>query len=131
MMRKIFLIFWLSSLFGLGCSTPGSFGEGQAFCSVALSDRHQLARDIVQCFIPTDALPSGIRIVFRARALQGIVEAVGVINEFRSDFSLDAYDAAVWMVMVRIEANNPTLFDSRNGRAVRGAKGAVAAHRIR
>ena len=89
---------------------------------------NRFLRDVVQRFIPTDALPSGIGVGFGPRALERIIQALRVIDKFRRGFAFDAHDAAVGMIVIGIEGDDPAVLDGGDGGAVGGAERAVAAH---
>ena len=77
--------------------------------------------------VPRDALPSRIRSAFGAGASEWIIEPVLIVDQLRRGFTFDAYHAAVGMIVIRIEPNDPAILDRRNRRAMRRAERAVAA----
>ena len=83
--------------------------------------------DVIEGFVPRDALPSRIRIAFGPGASEWIIEPVLIVDQLRRGFTFDAYHAAVGMIMIRIEPSHAAVLDGRDRRAVRRAERAVAA----
>jgi hypothetical protein len=80
--------------------------------------------------IPADSLPTRVRIALRPRALQWIVKAVGMVEEFRSGFALDAHHSSVGMNRIRVETNHPAVLDGCDGGAVGRTEGTVASNGV-
>ena len=76
-------------------------------------------RNIIEGFVPRDALPSRIRSAFGPRASEWIIEPVLIVDKLRRGFTFDAYHAAVGMIMIRHRAESPG--HSRPSRSSRSA----------
>ena len=57
------------------CAAFGAFSKRDGFSAVALANFQNAPRDIIECFIPANALPSGIGIAFGPRAFEWIIRA--------------------------------------------------------
>jgi hypothetical protein len=53
-----------------------------------------------------------------------------MIHQLRRSLALDAYDAAIGVIMIGIEPDDSPALDSCNGGAMRRAKRTVAAHEM-
>lgn len=53
-----------------------------------------------------------------------------MIHQLRRSLALDAYDAAIGMIMIGIEAGDSAVVDGRDRRAMRGAERAVTADSV-
>ncbi len=87
----------------------------------------QTVRNVIECFIPTDSLPSGIGIALRPRAHQRVVETIGVIDQLGRRFALETKHAAVRMVGVGFKPHDLAIRHGSDGRAVRRAQSAKSA----
>src|SRR5262249_36338861 len=76
-------------------AAPGAFRQRDRAGAVTLADVEQLGGDVVERLIPAHAPPAGIGIALGTRALERIVEPVGMIELLRRRLALDAHDAAV------------------------------------
>src|SRR4029453_6426641 len=76
-------------------SAPCALCQRHGARTISFADEIQLLRDVVQRFIPTDSLPSGIGIVLRSCALQRKIEPGRMINQLRPPLALDENNAAV------------------------------------
>src|ERR1051325_5939816 len=112
-----------------GCAALGAFGEDDRLGAVAFANVQNTLRDVVEGFVPGNALPAGIGVAFGTRALKRIVAAIALVNQLRRGFALAAYNAAVRMIVIGVEAGHAAVFDRRDGRAVRCTKGAITANR--
>src|SRR5262245_56604884 len=56
-----------------------------------------------------------------------MAETIGMMDQFRRGFPFDAHDTAVGMIVIRIQLRYSAVLDGSDGRAMRGAEGAVAA----
>src|SRR5262249_17922899 len=111
-----------------GRSAAGAFGQRDGARTVALANRIQSSRNVVQRFVPTDPWPARIGIALGARPLQRKIEPIGMIHQLRRCFALDAENTAVGMIVVCIETDDFSICDGCDGRAVGGAESAIAAH---
>jgi hypothetical protein len=53
-----------------------------------------------------------------------------MIDQFGRSFALEAENTTVWMIVIGLEADDLFVGHRRNGRAMRRAQGAEAAHRV-
>src|SRR5580765_6397249 len=109
------------------CAALGTFGEGDGFRAVALTNFHNAPGHVIQSVVPRNPLPSRVGIAFGPRASEWIIEPVLIVDKLRRGFTFDAYHAAVGMIMIRIEPSDPAVLDGRYRRAMRRAERAVAA----
>src|SRR4029077_8257057 len=87
-------------------STPCAFRQRHSTRTISFADEIQPLRDVVQRFIPTDSLPSGIGIVLRSCALQRKIEPVTLINKLWRRLARDAKTAAVGVIEICIEPHH-------------------------
>src|SRR5580765_4543502 len=111
-------------------ASSGPFCERDGASSVTVSNGNKFLSDFAQRLIPTDALPTGIAIAFRSRALERVVEPIGMIDELRRGFAFDAENPTVRMIRVTNKPSHFPRFYRRDGGTMRRAQGAIAAHRI-
>src|SRR5574341_2468279 len=107
-----------------GGPAGGALDQGDGLGAVTLADGAQPLRDGIERLIPTGPLPTRVSIALGASASQGIVETVGMVDQFRRRLALDADHPAVGMIRIRIEPGYPTVLDGGYGGAVRRAEGA-------
>ena len=105
-----------------------SFAQRQRLGPMLLADRQQSSCDVVEGFVPTDPLPPRIGVALGPGALERIIQAVRIVNQFGRGLAFDAHDAAIGMIVVRLQLCHPPVLDGGDGGAVGRAKGAVAAH---
>src|SRR4029077_2043377 len=111
---------------GYRSSAPRPFRQRHGARTISFADAIQPPRDVVQRFLPTDSLPSGIGIVLRTRALQRKIEPVGMIHQLRRRLALDTKNAAVGVIGICIEPHHfPVRYDCDGG-TVRRAKRTVS-----
>ena len=71
--------------------------EGDGFGTILVRQLRQFFRHRVECFIPTDPLPTGIGIALRPRPFHRVKQPVGMIDKLRRNPSFDAERLAGWM----------------------------------
>src|SRR4029077_10751471 len=57
-----------------------------------------------------------------------VIQPLGMVDELRRCFPLDAYDAAIGMIEIGIETDHPAIFHGGDRGTVSSAKRAVTAH---
>src|SRR5262249_15874948 len=95
-----------------------------------IGDGSHLLRRPVECLVPTDAHPAGIRIVLRSRALERVEQPIWRVDQLRRGAALHAERAAGRMRWIGTVRNELAIDDRRNASAAGGEQGTEAGDRL-